>query len=57
MVARGVRRRQRIAPELHQVNQTVLAYVPTEQVEVEICRADELERHRGLNSELDEMWS
>jgi hypothetical protein len=57
MVARGVRRRQRIAPELHQVNQTVLAYVPAEQVEIEICRADELERHRGLNSELDEMWS
>jgi insertion element IS1 protein InsB len=26
-------------------------------VEVEICRADELEGRRGLRSELDEMWS
>jgi hypothetical protein len=26
-------------------------------VEVEICRADELEVCRGLASELDEMWS
>jgi len=26
-------------------------------VEVEICRADELEVRRGLSSELDEMWS
>ena len=26
-------------------------------MEVEICRADELERRRGLSSELDEMWS
>jgi hypothetical protein len=26
------------------------------QVEVELWRADELEVHRGLNSELDEMW-
>jgi insertion element IS1 protein InsB len=39
------------------VNQTVLAYVPAEHVEVEICRVDELERHRGLSAELDEMWS
>jgi hypothetical protein len=57
MVARGVRRRQCIAPELHQVHQTVLAYVPAEQAEGEICRADEFERHRGLNSKLDELWS
>jgi insertion element IS1 protein InsB len=28
-----------------------------EQVEVEICRAEELDRRRGLASELDEMWS
>ena len=30
---------------------------PPEQVEVEICRADELAQRRGLRSELDEMWS
>ena len=28
-----------------------------EQVEVEICRSDELDQRRGLASELDEMWS
>jgi insertion element IS1 protein InsB len=39
------------------VNQALLAALPPEQVEVEICRADELEVHRGLTSELDEMWS
>jgi insertion element IS1 protein InsB len=39
------------------VNQTVLASVPAEHVEVEICRVDELEWHRGLSSELDELWS
>ena len=32
-------------------------YVHPAHVEVEICRADELERRRGLSSELDEMWS
>jgi hypothetical protein len=26
-------------------------------VEVEICRAEELEQRRRLTSELDEMWS
>jgi insertion element IS1 protein InsB len=26
-------------------------------VEVELCRADELDQRRGLNSELDDMWS
>jgi insertion element IS1 protein InsB len=26
-------------------------------VEVEICRSEELDRRRGLTSELDEMWS
>jgi insertion element IS1 protein InsB len=31
--------------------------MPAEQVEVEICRADELEVRGGLSSELDEMWS
>jgi insertion element IS1 protein InsB len=35
----------------------VLRQLPPEQVEVEICRADELEVRRGLSSELDEMWS
>ncbi len=39
------------------MNQTVLKHLPPEQVEVEIWRADELEVRRGLNSELDEMWS
>jgi insertion element IS1 protein InsB len=40
-----------------QVNHAVLACLHPEQVEVEIWRADELEMHRGLSSELDEMWS
>ena len=44
-------------PELRQVNQTILQHLPPEHVEVEICRADELEQRRGLTSELDEMWS
>jgi insertion element IS1 protein InsB len=35
----------------------VLQHLPPEQVEVEICRADELAQRRGLSSELDEMWS
>jgi insertion element IS1 protein InsB len=35
----------------------VLQHLHPEQVEVEIWRADELEVHRGLSSELDEMWS
>jgi insertion element IS1 protein InsB len=39
------------------VNHAVLAYAHAQQVEVEICRADELEGRRGLSSELDEMWS
>jgi insertion element IS1 protein InsB len=42
---------------LHQVNHTVLASVHPAHVEVELCRADALERRRGLSSELDEMWS
>jgi insertion element IS1 protein InsB len=36
---------------------TVLKYLHPEQVEVEICRADELAQRRRLTSELDEMWS
>jgi insertion element IS1 protein InsB len=39
------------------VNHAVLASVNPVQVEVEICRADELDRRYGLTSELDEMWS
>ncbi len=35
----------------------VLAYLNPEQVEVEVCRSDELEARRGLSSELDEMWA
>ena len=44
-------------PNLQQVNQGVLQHLPPEHVEVEICRADELDKRRGLTSELDEMWS
>ncbi len=39
------------------MNQAVLKHLPPEHVEVEICRAEELEQRRGLTSELDEMWS
>jgi insertion element IS1 protein InsB len=39
------------------VNHAVLAYLHSAQVEVAICRADELDQRRGLRSELDEMWS
>jgi len=39
------------------VNKGVLQSLHPEQVEVEICRAEELDRRRGLTSELDEMWS
>ena len=35
----------------------MLKCLPPAQVEVEICRADELAQHRGLTSEFDEMWS
>jgi insertion element IS1 protein InsB len=39
------------------VNHAVLRLLNPEQVEVKICRADELDQRRGLSSELDEMWS
>ena len=39
------------------MNQAVLQSLPPEQVEVEICRADELAQRRGLTAELDAMWS
>ena len=42
---------------LYQVNQAVLPHIPSEHVEVELCRADELERRRGLHSARDAMWS
>jgi insertion element IS1 protein InsB len=35
----------------------MLQHLSPEHVEVEICRAEELEQRRGLTSELDEMWS
>jgi insertion element IS1 protein InsB len=35
----------------------MLHHLHPEQVEVEIWRADALEVHRGLSSELDKMWS
>jgi insertion element IS1 protein InsB len=39
------------------VNKVVLQSLHPEHVEVEICRAEELDHRRGLTSELDEMWS
>ena len=39
------------------MNQVVLKQLHPEHVEIEICRADELAQRRGLDSELDEMWS
>ena len=43
-------------PELQPVNHVRLARLNPEQIEGDIGRADELEVHRGLSSELDEMW-
>jgi len=39
------------------VNQPLIQVLHPEQVEVEICRSEALERRRGLTSALDEMWS
>jgi insertion element IS1 protein InsB len=39
------------------VNRKLLQLLHPEHVEVEICRSEELDRRRGLTSELDEMWS
>ena len=39
------------------MNEAVLRHLHPEHVEVEVWRADALEVHRGLSSELDEMWS
>lgn len=38
------------------MNHAVWQLLNLEQVEVDICRADELEACRGLSSELDAMW-
>jgi hypothetical protein len=45
------------APALQQVHQPLLQVLHPAQVEVELCRAEELDRRRGLTSERDEMWS
>ena len=39
------------------MNHPLLAILNPEQIEVVISREDELSRHGGLSSELDEMWS
>ena len=39
------------------MNHALLAILNPQQIEVEVGREDELARHRGLSSELDEMWS
>jgi insertion element IS1 protein InsB len=44
-------------PDLEQVNHAVLQIINAEQVEVEICRSENLDQRRGLISELDEMWN
>jgi hypothetical protein len=43
------------APALQHVNEPLLQVLHPEQVEVEVCRSEELDRRRGLTSELDEM--
>ena len=48
---------QKKAPEIQQVKKVVLQSLHPEQVEVEICRAEELARRGGLTSELEEMWN
>ena len=39
------------------MNHAVFQHLHPAHVEVEICRAEELDQRRGLTSELDEMWS
>ena len=39
------------------MNQPLLQILHPEQVEVEICRSEELDRRRGLSAELDDMGS
>ena len=43
------------APALQHVNEPLLQVLHPEQVEV--CRSEELDRRRGLTSEVDAMWS
>src|SRR5207244_2221486 len=45
------------APTLQHVNQPLLQVLHPEQGEVESCRSEDLERRRGLTSELDEIRS
>ena len=42
---------------LEPVNHALLAILNPAHVKVEIWREDKLAKHRGVNSELDEMWS
>ena len=53
----GHQRTQKKAPQLQQVNQTVLQHLHPEQVAVAMYRADELTQRRGLTSVLHQMWS
>ena len=39
------------------MNELLLQALHPAQVEVEVCHSEELDRRRGLTSELDEMWS
>ena len=43
--------------DLQQIHHAAVQHLPPEHVESESCRADELAQRRGLDSELDEMWS
>jgi insertion element IS1 protein InsB len=56
-MARRVKASNGIGAASHKVNQVVLQVLQPEDVEVEICRSEGLDRRRGLTSELDEMWS
>jgi insertion element IS1 protein InsB len=53
----GPERIKKKEPDLQQVNKAVLKHLHPAQVEVGICRAEELAQRRGVTSELDEMWS
>ena len=44
-------------PALQHVHQPLRQVLHPEQVEVEVCRSEELDRRRGLTSERDEMGS
>ena len=45
------------ATALQHVHEPLLQSLHPEQVEVEVCRSEKLDRRRGLTSELDDMWS